>query len=108
MFRHLHPLERFAEARDQSRRTDEQVVLHPASVAIMSDCTSSQIGVWSENSSDRTVVVAVYGQPGRPIEANGSLVGPENDRSQNVPIDPSPEYDASDELEYGLNWFAWA
>ena len=31
--------------------------------AIMSDCANTQIGVWSENSLDRSVVVAVYGQP---------------------------------------------
>jgi hypothetical protein len=31
--------------------------------AIMSDCASSQIGVWSANSLDRSVVVAVYGRP---------------------------------------------
>jgi hypothetical protein len=35
----------------------------PASLAIMSDCANTAIGVWSENSLDRTVVVAVYGQP---------------------------------------------
>jgi hypothetical protein len=23
-------------------------------------------------------------------------------------MDPSPDYDVSDELEYGLNWFAWS
>jgi hypothetical protein len=22
-------------------------------------------------------------------------------------MDPNPDYDASDEVEYGLNWFAW-
>jgi len=22
-------------------------------------------------------------------------------------MDPNPDYDASDELEYGVNWFAW-
>jgi hypothetical protein len=22
-------------------------------------------------------------------------------------MDPNPDYDASDELEYGMNWFAW-
>ncbi|BBX19298.1 hypothetical protein MDUV_41580 [Mycolicibacterium duvalii] len=22
-------------------------------------------------------------------------------------VDPNPDYDASDELEYGINWFAW-
>jgi uncharacterized protein YkwD len=35
----------------------------PAYFAIMSDCANSAIGVWSENSMDRTVVVAVYGRP---------------------------------------------
>ena len=36
---------------------------NPAYLAIMSDCANTQIGVWSENSLDRTVVVAVYGKP---------------------------------------------
>src|SRR6201993_215845 len=36
---------------------------NPTYNAIMSNCANSQIGVWSENSPDRTVVVAVYGQP---------------------------------------------
>ena len=22
-------------------------------------------------------------------------------------MDPNPDYDASDEVEYGANWFAW-
>jgi uncharacterized protein YkwD len=35
----------------------------PVALAVMQDCANSQIGVWSENSLDRTVVVAVYGQP---------------------------------------------
>lgn len=35
----------------------------PDAMAIMSDCRYSRMGVWSENSLDRTVVVAVYGQP---------------------------------------------
>jgi hypothetical protein len=29
----------------------------------MSNCANTQMGVWSENILDRTVVVAVYGQP---------------------------------------------
>jgi hypothetical protein len=37
---------------------------NPAYFAIMSDCTNTAIGVWSENSLDRSVVVAVYGRPG--------------------------------------------
>lgn len=32
-------------------------------MAIMANCDNSQIGVWSVNSLDRTVVVAVYGRP---------------------------------------------
>jgi hypothetical protein len=32
-------------------------------MAIMSNCANSQMGVWSSNSLDRSVVVAVYGQP---------------------------------------------
>ena len=36
---------------------------NPAYMAIMSDCANSAIGVWSANSLDRSVVVAVYGQP---------------------------------------------
>lgn len=36
---------------------------NPAYMPIMSDCANTQIGVWSENNLDRSVVVAVYGQP---------------------------------------------
>ena len=35
----------------------------PADLAIMQNCANTAIGVWSENSLDRSVVVAVYGQP---------------------------------------------
>jgi uncharacterized protein YkwD len=35
----------------------------PDYLAIMSDCSYTQMGVWSVNSLDRTVVVAVYGRP---------------------------------------------
>lgn len=35
----------------------------PDYLAIMADCANTQIGVWSENSLDRSVVVAVYGRP---------------------------------------------
>ncbi|VEG52595.1 Conserved protein of uncharacterised function, possible outer membrane protein [Mycolicibacterium aurum] len=35
----------------------------PDYLPIMADCANSQIGVWSENSLDRSVVVAVYGRP---------------------------------------------
>ncbi|ORV47650.1 hypothetical protein AWC02_08350 [Mycolicibacter engbaekii] len=34
---------------------------NPVDFAIMSDCANTAIGVWSENSPDRSVVVAVYG-----------------------------------------------
>lgn len=36
---------------------------NPADYAIMSDCANTRIGVWSENSLARSVVVAVYGKP---------------------------------------------
>jgi hypothetical protein len=36
----------------------------PDYFSIMSNCANTQIGVWSVNSLDRSVVVAVYGQPG--------------------------------------------
>lgn len=36
---------------------------NPEDFAVMSDCTRTDIGVWSENALDRTVVVAVYGSP---------------------------------------------
>jgi uncharacterized protein YkwD len=35
----------------------------PDYMDIMSNCANTQIGVWSVNSLDRSVVVAVYGQP---------------------------------------------
>jgi len=84
---------------------------NPAYFAIMSNCANTAIGVWSENSLDRTVVVAVYGQPERRA-GTGSGVPPSPlghpiDGSDNIPIDPSPQYDASDEIEYGINWFPW-
>ncbi|WP_431233038.1 CAP domain-containing protein [Mycolicibacterium psychrotolerans] len=40
-----------------------QWYFNPAYLAIMSDCANTAIGVWSENSLDRSVVVAVYGRP---------------------------------------------
>lgn len=35
----------------------------PRAHAIMADCANTAIGVWSVNSLDRSVVVAVYGRP---------------------------------------------
>ncbi|WP_285034370.1 CAP domain-containing protein [Mycolicibacterium sp. lyk4-40-TYG-92] len=37
----------------------------PADFAIMSNCANTAIGVWSVNSLDRSVLVAVYGQPAK-------------------------------------------
>ncbi|WP_109788714.1 CAP domain-containing protein [Mycolicibacterium chlorophenolicum] len=72
--------------------------------AIMTNCANTAVGVWSENSPDRTVVVAVYGQPTETLPQTSAV-------SQSPPngtgIDPNPDYDASDELEYGTNWLAW-
>ncbi|GLE52972.1 hypothetical protein ATCCBAA256_25330 [Mycobacterium montefiorense] len=39
---------------------------NPDDMAIIRDCANTNIGVWSDNSLDRTVVVAVYGQPTPP------------------------------------------
>lgn len=36
---------------------------NPAYLAIMRDCANTVMGVWSANSLDRSVVVAVYGHP---------------------------------------------
>lgn len=83
---------------------------NPAYMAIMSNCANSQIGVWSENSLDRTVVVAVYGQPeggATPKVAEATPVGSPPPRQENIPVDRSPDYDASDEIEYGVDWWAW-
>lgn len=71
---------------------------NPSDLAIMSNCANTDIGVWSENSLDRTVVVAVYGQPKIPRPSSAG---------ENIPLDPSPDYDASDELEYGIDWLPW-
>ncbi|HEY0226656.1 MAG TPA: CAP domain-containing protein, partial [Mycobacterium sp.] len=48
---------------------------NPTDFAIMSNCANAQIGVWSESSPDRTVVVAVYGQSQPPSGSAGR--GPE-------------------------------
>jgi hypothetical protein len=84
---------------------------NPADFAIMSNCANSEVGVWSENSLDRTVVVAVYGQPERPRQplppAPQTGPAPAVAPQENVPLDPSPDYDASDELEYGISWLPW-
>ena len=36
---------------------------NPAYLAIMRNCAYTQMGVWSENSLDRSVLVAMYGAP---------------------------------------------
>jgi len=71
---------------------------NPDYLAIMRDCANTNVGVWSENSPDRTVVVAVYGQPQQSVDASA--------RGEDKGFDPNPDYDASDEIEYGVNWFA--
>ncbi|MGV0794556.1 CAP domain-containing protein [Mycolicibacterium sp. XJ1819] len=49
----------------------------PDYYAIMADCSNVDIGVWSENLIDRTVVVAVYGKgdSAPPVQAPGRDVG---------------------------------
>jgi hypothetical protein len=83
---------------------------NPAYMAVMSNCANSQIGVWSENSPGRTVVVAVYGQPQQAVstaQRNAAEPLPPGSQANNIPLDPSPDYDASDEIEFGVNWWAW-
>ena len=84
---------------------------NPAYFAIMSNCANTQIGVWSESSLDRTVVVAMYGQPDRPVAptplATNVGLPPVVVLQENVPLDPSPDYDASDEVEFGISWLPW-
>lgn len=41
----------------------KQWYANPAYLAIMRNCSYTQMGVWSENSLDRSVLVAVYGAP---------------------------------------------
>ncbi|MGB8387974.1 CAP domain-containing protein [Mycobacterium sp.] len=36
---------------------------NPDDMAIIRDCANTAMGVWSDNTLDRTVVVAMYGQP---------------------------------------------
>jgi hypothetical protein len=84
----------------------------PDYFAIMSNCTNSQVGVWSENSLDRTVVVAVYGPTAGPSDTTPrSLGAPAEPPPRYAPpgrgFDPSPDYDASDELEFGIQWLPW-
>jgi uncharacterized protein YkwD len=40
----------------------KQWYYNPDYMAIMRDCAYTTMGVWSDNSTDRTVVVALYGQ----------------------------------------------
>jgi hypothetical protein len=75
---------------------------NPAYFGIMSNCDNTAIGVWSENGIDRSVVVAVYGQPENSQRAPSKAEG-----SGKAYIDPTPDYDASDELEFGINWLPW-
>lgn len=81
---------------------------NPADYAIMSNCAKTQIGVWSENSLSRTVVVALYGQPDPPDPTPPKLpTGFAPPGPPNIALDPSPDYDASDELEFFLSWLPW-
>jgi hypothetical protein len=83
---------------------------NPPYMAIMSNCANTQIGVWSENSLDRTVVVAMYGPK---VPDDNHLLGPELGLAppvllqQDVPLDPAPDYDGTGEIEYFFNWFPW-
>ncbi|MGB3325657.1 MAG: CAP domain-containing protein [Mycolicibacterium fortuitum] len=77
----------------------------PADFATMSDCANTHIGVWSENNLDRTVVVAVYGQPRH--RADEPSDGSTTASGAPLPLDPAPDYDASDEVEYVITALPW-
>src|ERR1700733_3319786 len=79
---------------------------NPEYFAIMSNCANSEMGVWSENSLNRTVVVAVYGHPQQALKPTrgGAETPPPDSQPDSRPTYPGPDYDASDELEYGLRW----
>jgi Cysteine-rich secretory protein family len=81
----------------------------PSDFATMSNCANSQMGVWSENRLDRTVVVAVYGHPQPPADTSkpGAQAAALGYPGENVPIGPSPDYDGTGELEFGAKWFGW-
>ncbi|MEE6174907.1 CAP domain-containing protein [Mycobacterium sp. 050134] len=87
----------------------------PAAWATMTDCANSQVGVWSENSLNRTVLVAVYGQPDQPPPSHqppqptSQPPQPLDASEANSPVamDPTPDYDASDELEKLQTWLPW-
>ena len=81
----------------------------PAYYAIMSDCANNQIGVWSANGLDRTVVVAVYGQSDQAVGENAGGRRPPLSAAEpeNTPLDPSPDYDGSDEVEHFFEWLPW-
>lgn len=74
----------------------------PTAYAIMSDCDNSEMGVWSENSLNRSVAVAVYGKPvhAREVAHEGAPGDPFRPNS-------GYDYDGADELEYGINWLPW-
>lgn len=74
----------------------------PAVYQVMVNCANNQMGVWSENSPDRTVVVAVYGQLPEPPHQ------PDAEGGTNNGFNPNPDYDGSDEVEYFFNWLPWA
>ncbi len=67
-----------------------------------------QIGVWSENSLDRTVGWAVYGQPTdlprcRPGEQPTAVPG--GPRKRTFLSTPAPT--TTPAIEYGINWLPW-
>jgi uncharacterized protein YkwD len=82
---------------------------NPDYFATMSNCAYTQMGVWSENSVDRSTVVAVYGKPDQPVDTSRDpgAEPPPRYAPPGAPFDPFPDYDGSDELEYGIQWLPW-
>src|ERR1700730_6137623 len=66
---------------------------NPEYFAIMSNCANSEMGVWSENSLNRTVVVAVYGHPQQALKPTrgGAETPPPDSQPDSRPTYPGPD-----------------
>jgi hypothetical protein len=50
-------------AKADNKRLNDSVVANVYTVQHNAGCTNDEMGVWSENSLDRSVLVAMYGAP---------------------------------------------
>ena len=97
--------------RDQRRRDSQPVVLQPRifrdHVHLRQQPNRGVVG--KQPGSHRRggrVRAARSAVSDTPTGGTGGTVSPVA-LQENVPIDPSPDYDASDEVEYGIAWLPW-